>query len=67
MHAKVYHTGTVKVPLSADVEVTLTENDIFNWLTHCDNPNCLEYLGKYALKLANNLRAPDDDDFRSRA
>lgn len=50
-----------------EVSVELSVNDIFNWLTDCQNPAALRYLGKYALRCAEGLENPDDDDFRSRA
>ena len=53
--------------IAVDVEIELTENDIFNWLNSCDNPETLKYLGRAALRFAAMLEDPDDDDFRSRA
>ncbi len=37
-------------------QVELDENDIFNWLTECTNPDTLEYLGRVALRYAHNIR-----------
>ena len=56
-------TKTVKL----DVQIDLTTNDIFNWITECDSAKDLKYLARYARKCANILEDPDDDDFRSRA
>lgn len=53
--------------IPVEVIVELSVNDIFNWLTDCQNPAALRYLGKYALRCAEGLENPDDDDFRSRA
>ena len=49
------------------VEAEVTKNDIFNWLTACDDVKTLRYLGKYALRCAEAIEHPDYDDFRSRA
>ena len=57
----------VKKIIAVDVEIELTENDIFNWLNNCDNPETLKYLGRAALRFAAMLEEPNDDDFRSRA
>lgn len=54
---------TVLVTIKIDIDT----NDVFNWLTRCDNPETLRYLGKYALKLAQIIENPDDDNFKSRA
>ena len=52
--------------IPVEVSVDLSVNDIFNWLTNCQNPAALRYLGRYAL-CAEGLENPDYDDFRSRA
>ena len=57
----------VRKTVSVDVETTLTTNDVFNWLTACDDIATLRYLGKYAYRRISSLENPDDDDFRSRA
>lgn len=57
----------VKKIVAVDIEVELTQNDIFNWLNNCDNPETLKNLGRAALRFAAMLEEPDDDDFRSRA
>lgn len=56
---------TVDTPFT--VTVPVTENDIFNWMTRCRDPEALRRLGKYAAKCAAGLEDPDNDDFRSRA
>ena len=53
--------------VAVTVEAELDKNDIFNWLTECQNVETLKYLGKYALRCAESLEHPDYDDFRSRA
>lgn len=53
------------VPVTVTIDVS--KNDIFNWLTQCEDPETLRYLGRYALRLARTIENPDDDDFRSRA
>lgn len=65
--AKLSHNGFVEKDISVHLRVEMTENDIFNWITGCDNPDILHRLGRYALKTANELEHPNDDDFRSRA
>lgn len=39
-------------------------DDIFNWLTKCENVEILRNLGRYAIKCARDIEEPDDDDFR---
>ena len=60
-------TQELRKTIPVEVSVELSVNDIFNWLTDCQNPSALRYLGKYALRCAEGLENPDDDDFRSRA
>lgn len=60
-------TQIVHKSVSVEVEIGLSVNDIFNWLTNCQNSDALRYLGKYAIRCAEGLENPDDDDFRSRA
>lgn len=60
-------TQELRKTIPVEVSVELSVNDIFNWLTDCQNPAALRYLGKYALSCAEGLENPDDDDFRSRA
>lgn len=42
-------------------QVEMDENDIFNWLTECTNPDTLEYLGRVALRYAHNIRNGGND------
>ena len=60
-------TQELRKTIPVEVSVELSVNDIFNWLTDCQNPAALRYLDKYALRCAEGLENPDDDDFRSRA
>lgn len=60
-------TQELRKTIPVEVSVELSVNDIFNWLTDCQNPAALRYLGKYAMRCAEGLENPDDDDFRSRA
>lgn len=60
-------TQELRKTIPVEVSVELSVNDIFNWLTDCQNPAALRHLGKYALRCAEGLENPDDDDFRSRA
>lgn len=53
--------------VTVTVEAEVTKNDIFNWLTACQDIETLRYLGKYALRCAESLEHPDVDEFRSRA
>ena len=65
---KTVYTKRLEVEIVKDVDVAITDNDVFNWLTACDNPETLQKLGKYAMKRARQLSVPsEDDDFRSRA
>ena len=64
---KATNVGEVQVEVQGTISVTLTTNDIFNWLAHCTDVDDLRYLGKYALRLAETIEHPDNDDFRSRA
>lgn len=59
--------GVAHVKVPVEIEIPLSKNDIFNWLTDCTDPDTLRYLGRYALNCARGLEQPDDDDFRSRA
>lgn len=52
-------TQELRKTIPVEVSVELSVNDIFNWLTDCQNPA--------ALRCAEGLENPDDDDFRSRA
>lgn len=64
--ARIIH-GTAHVTVPVEVQIPLSKNDIFNWLTDCTDPDTLRYLGSYAINCARCLEQPDDDDFRSRA
>lgn len=59
--------GKAKKVVAVEVEIELTENDVFNWLMDCKDPKVLKNLGRAALNFARGLEDPDDDDFRSRA
>lgn len=61
------YAGKVHISVSTEVDVNLNENDIFNWLSRCNNAETLKYLGQFALNQAKTLENPNDDDFRSRA
>lgn len=63
----VTQTITKTASLSVNTDINIDTNDIFNWLTKCDDPETLRYLGKYANRRARCLNKPDEDDFRSRA
>ena len=65
--ANVNYTGRIEKDITLHIKADLTQNDIFNWLTECDNPDTLRYLGQYALRCAQSIENPDTDDFRSRA
>ncbi len=56
---------TISKQISVTVEAEITTNDIFNWLTSCNNADALRYLGKTALNRATAIENPDNDDFRS--
>lgn len=51
----------VQVELQGTMSVSLTANDIFNWITHCDNVETLRYLGGYALRLADTISNAEDN------
>lgn len=66
--SKVAWSGSVRKPVNTPIDVELTQNDIFNWLTECENKNTLLFLGRYALLCAKEkTHDRDGDDFRSRA
>lgn len=65
---KVSYTGRIQTTVPVELDVELTENDIYNWLQNCRNPEALKYLGRAALNAARRIENPlEDDDFRSRA
>ena len=65
--SKSFYKGRFKTKVSAEIEIELTKEDVFNWLNECDDPKALRYLGNAALRFAQALENTDDDDFRSRA
>ena len=64
-----YTKSNLTIRRAFELEIEITENDIFNWLTNCDDTEILTRLGHTCLKYAQGIRAQesDDDDFRSRA
>lgn len=62
-----YMKQPMSVRRTVDVEIQLTENDIFNWLTQCDDPETLDRVARWCRKYAQGIRGHVDDDFRSRA
>ena len=60
-------TQVIRKTIPVDVEIPMSTNDIFNWLTDCQDAAVLRYLGRYALRCAEGLDNPNEDDFRSRA
>ena len=67
METKVGYAGRIQKTIEVDLDVEMTHNDIFNWLTLCTSAETLRYLGNYALRCARDLENQDNDDFRSRA
>ena len=65
--ADAYMKSPMKVRRNIEIEIEISENDIFNWLTQCDDPEVLERLAGTCRRYAQGLRNPDKDDFRSRA
>lgn len=65
--SSVHYNGKITVEITKTIEVNISDNDIFNWITQCNNADTLRYIGNYALKMASRIEKPDDDDFRSRA
>lgn len=53
---------TIHKEIKIDVEVEMNVNDIFNWLTSCDNAEELSYLGKYAIKKAKLIESGEQPD-----
>lgn len=45
--------------------VEMDDNDIFNWLTECQNPETLKYLGRAALRFAHALENKEDESWHS--
>lgn len=60
-------TQLILKTIPVNIEIPMTTNDIFNWFTDCQDAAVLRYLGRYALRCAEGLENPDEDDFRSRA
>lgn len=68
MKARTSYCGVVSKKVESTIEIELTENDIFNWLTNCDDKETLKYLGNYARTRYKELSEKQPlDDFRSRA
>lgn len=57
----------LKIRKDVTVEVCVSYNDVFDWISRCSDIDILRNIGKYALSCARDLAEPDDDDFRSRA
>ena len=62
-----FNDGCFETTIPVTVKMKLTKEDIFNWLNDCDDTKALRYLGNAALRFAQALENPDNDDFRSRA
>lgn len=60
--SKVNYNAEVELQLTHMLKITLSENDVFNWITSCDNVETLRYLGRYALKCAHSLENPDTEN-----
>lgn len=56
---------TMKKTATVHTEIELDDNDIFNWLTECQNPETLKYLGKAALKFAYYLENKNEESWHS--
>ena len=63
--ANLKNPNTIHVTVLSDIDVTLTSNDIFNWLSQCNDVDILNYLGTYALKRRDTIKNPDNDPMRS--
>lgn len=59
--------GKYQTVATVELQIKLEESDIFDWLNDCSDPQVLKRLGRAALRFAEALENPDDDDFRSRA
>lgn len=58
---------TIQKTVSVDVDFSIDTNDIFNWITFCNNIDELKYINRYIQRKIRSLKEPDNDDFRSRA
>lgn len=56
---------TMNKTATVHMAVELDDNDIFNWLTECTNPETLKYLGRAALKFAHALENREDEGWHS--
>ena len=45
-------TQLILKTIPVNIEIPMTTNDIFNWLTDCQDAAVLRYLGRYALRCA---------------
>lgn len=57
----------VRKTVSVDIETTLTTNDIFNWLTACDDITTLRYLAKHVYRRISSFENPNNNNFESKA
>lgn len=67
MNMKVDYNAKIKNTIEIPINIEISTNDIFNWLSDCDNVDTLRYLGRHALNQIKIIENPDNDDFRSRA
>lgn len=58
-------SNSCKKTVTVAVTLELTENDIFNWLIECQNPDTLKYLGRAALKFARDIESQSADGWHS--
>lgn len=57
----VHYKDTLLKTVTITQQVELDDNDIFNWLTMCQNPRTLRYLGRAAIRFAQGLEAGGND------
>lgn len=57
----VHYKDTPVKTVTVTQQVELDDNDIFNWLVQCQNPETLKYLGRAALRFAHGLEHGDND------
>lgn len=57
----VHYEDTLVKTVTVTQQVKLDDNDIFNWLCQCQNPETLKYLGRAALRFAHNLVHGNND------
>lgn len=57
---KVNYRGEIEKELTTKVTVELDQNDIYNWLQRCENPETLRWLAACAVRKAKRIEVQND-------